>query len=179
MCALSSFVQQAVAAQPIEVVYTDTPCHFTGGAEQLARGLSCKLVDGQAPLAVLLNGCGTTRPDVLACPRRCTSTLLQDKSAYAQTVFGLCAGPGQPVHTFDGRTAGVIVPARGPLDFGWDPVFEPSEGAGGKTYAEMEKDEKNAISHRGKALDQLRTWLVQNADAFADECASASAAAGQ
>lgn len=72
---------------------------------------------------------------------------VQDKSAYAQTVFGLCAGPGQPVHTFDGRTAGVIVPARGPLDFGWDPVFEPSEGAGGKTYAEMEKDEVSRDSH--------------------------------
>ena len=83
------------------------------------------------------------------------------------------------MHTFDGRTAGVIVPARGPSDFGWDPVFEPSEGAGGKTYAEMEKDEKNAISHRGKALDQLRNWLVQNADAFAVECASASVASGQ
>ena len=82
----------------------------------------------------------------------CCAVLLQDKSGYAQTIFGLCAGPGQPVHTFDGRTAGRIVPARGPLDFGWDPVFEPEEGAGGKTYAEMEKDEKNAISHRGKAL---------------------------
>ena len=42
-----------------------------------------------------------------------------DKSAYAQCVFGLCAGPGQPVHTFDGRTPGKIVPARGPTDFGW------------------------------------------------------------
>eukprot|EP01043_Picozoa_sp_COSAG02_P052809 COSAG02_NODE_5746_length_4072_cov_5.959476_2_plen_209_part_00 len=102
-----------------------------------------------------------------------------DKSAYAQTIFGLCAGPGKPVHTFDGRTAGVIVPARGPLDFGWDPVFEPSEGSGGKTYAEMEKDEKNAISHRGKALDQLRSWLVENADSFAEECASANAASAQ
>lgn len=83
-----------------------------------------------------------------------------DKSAYAQTIFGLCAGPGQVVHTFgatyllsqrfvgplmtgatmlwraDGRTPGKIVPARGPLDFGWDPVFEPDEG-GGKTYAEQ------------------------------------------
>ena len=32
------------------------------------------------------------------------------------------------------------------LDFGWDPIFEP-DGVG-QTYAEMEKDAKNAISHR-------------------------------
>ena len=74
-----------------------------------------------------------------------------DKSAYAQCIFGLCAGPGQPVHLFDGRTPGTIVPARGPTDFGWDPVFQPDEGEG-KTYAEMEKDAKNAISHRFRAL---------------------------
>jgi inosine triphosphate pyrophosphatase len=70
-----------------------------------------------------------------------------DKSAYAQTLFALCAGPGCEVRLFDGRTAGNIVPARGALDFGWDPVFEPLEG-GGLTYAEMAKDAKNAISHR-------------------------------
>ena len=28
----------------------------------------------------------------------------------------------------------LIVPARGPLDFGWDPIFEPTEGEGGKTH---------------------------------------------
>ena len=66
---------------------------------------------------------------------------------------------------FDGRTAGKIVPARGPLDFGWDPVFEPDE-SDGQTYAEMTKDAKNAISHRYRALDQLRTWLVDNSSSF-------------
>lgn len=45
-----------------------------------------------------------------------------DKSAYAQTIFSFCAGPGEAVHTFDGRLPGKIVPARGALDFGWDPV---------------------------------------------------------
>eukprot|EP01047_Picozoa_sp_COSAG01_P011066 COSAG01_NODE_480_length_16473_cov_655.154208_18_plen_255_part_00 len=92
-----------------------------------------------------------------------------DKSAYAQCIFGLCAGPGQPVHLFDGRTQGTIVPARGPTDFGWDPVFQPDE-SGGLTYAEMDKDAKNALSHRGRALDSLRSWLVQNAELFREEC---------
>ena len=43
-------------------------------------------------------------------------------------------------------TDGKIVPARGPPDFGWDPVFE-ADGFD-QTYAEMDKDVKNTISHR-------------------------------
>ena len=70
-----------------------------------------------------------------------------DKSAYAQTLFAVCAGPGCEVRLFDGRTHGIIVPARGSLDFGWDPIFQPDE-SGGLTYAEMAKDAKNVISHR-------------------------------
>ncbi len=81
-----------------------------------------------------------------------------DKSGYAQTVVGFCAGPGKKVYIFDGRTQGKIVPPRGPLDFGWDPIFCPDEGQG-KTYAEMKKSEKDAISHRSRAFGQLRTFL--------------------
>jgi len=85
-----------------------------------------------------------------------------DKSAYALCVFAFCAGPGQPVHVFEGRTEGKIVPARGPADaFGWDPVFEPIEGRG-RTYAEMPKEEKNLISHRRRALEKLRKFLIDN-----------------
>lgn len=42
-----------------------------------------------------------------------------DKTAYAQTVVAFCEGPGKPVLTFDGRTMGKVVSARGKLDFGW------------------------------------------------------------
>ena len=63
----------------------------------------------------------------------------------------------EPV-TFVGRTAGKIVGARGPLDFGWDPVFEPDEG-GGKTFAEMAKpDERHLV--QGRALAKLKEFLV-------------------
>merc|ERR1712151_1111312 len=92
----------------------------------------------------------------------------EDKSAYAQCIFALSAGPGCEVRVFDGRTEGKIVPARGPTDFGWAPVFEPVEGSG-LTYAEMQKVAKNAISHRGRALEKLRSWLVKNADTFRNE----------
>jgi inosine/xanthosine triphosphate pyrophosphatase family protein len=45
---------------------------------------------------------------------------------------------------------------------GWDSAFEYPEF--GQTYAEMPKDEKNKISHRGKALDKLKAWLKDNTD---------------
>ena len=90
----------------------------------------------------------------------------EDKSAYAQCIFciGRTHSSGESsaatLQTFVGRTPGKIVPPRGPTDFGWDPVFEPSE-SGGLTYAEMEKGAKNLISHRGRALQQLRAHLQQ------------------
>jgi len=87
-----------------------------------------------------------------------------DKSAYAQTVVAFTAGPGEEVHVFDGRTDGRIVPPRGSLEFGWDPIFEPDEGDGGKTYAEMSKEDKNAISHRGRSFAKFRSFLVKNSD---------------
>lgn len=83
-----------------------------------------------------------------------------DKSAYAQTVVAFCAGPGQEVFVFDGRTHGKIVQARGKLDFGWDPIFEPVEGEG-KTYAEMTKDQKDRISHRSRAFAKLKRFLIE------------------
>lgn len=86
----------------------------------------------------------------------------EDKSAYAQTIFAFTTGPGQEIHLFDGRTEGTIVRPRGKKDFGWDPIFEATEGAG-KTYAEMTPDEKNTISHRGKSMAKLQTFLSKNA----------------
>lgn len=90
-------------------------------------------------------------------------TGFDDKSAYAQTIIAFTLGPDKEVHIFDGRTDGKIVPPRGSLDFGWDPVFEPTEGKG-KTYGEMSKDEKNGISHRSRSMAKLKTYLINNAD---------------
>ena len=38
---------------------------------------------------------------------------------------------------------------------GWDPIFEVD----GETYAEMDKQKKNGLSHRGLALTKLKKWL--------------------
>jgi inosine triphosphate pyrophosphatase len=42
------------------------------------------------------------------------------------------------------------------MQIGWDSCFEYE----GQTYAEMEKSEKNKISHRAKALEKLKEWLA-------------------
>jgi XTP/dITP diphosphohydrolase len=52
----------------------------------------------------------------------------------------------------EGAVTGTIATgARGDDGFGYDPVFVPDEGDG-RTFAEMTLTEKNAISHRGRAV---------------------------
>jgi XTP/dITP diphosphohydrolase len=47
----------------------------------------------------------------------------------------------------------------GDAGFGYDPVFVPSEGDG-RTFAQMTAAEKQAISHRGRALRSLVARLT-------------------
>ncbi|GAA5984230.1 hypothetical protein JCM11641_005888 [Rhodosporidiobolus odoratus] len=82
------------------------------------------------------------------------------KKATAICTFAYSSGPGAEPVLFEGTTDGKIVPSRGPVNFGWDPVFEPKEG-NGRTYAEMDGTEKNKISHRYRALDKLRKFLLE------------------
>ena len=87
-----------------------------------------------------------------------------DKSAYAQTIVaysdGSSNGDDAEIYLFDGRTDGTIVLPRGNLDFGWDPIFEPNESKG-LTYAEMEKSDKNEISHRGRSFAKFQLFLME------------------
>ena len=63
-------------------------------------------------------------------------------------------------HLFTGIAPGMIASApRGEGGFGYDPVFIP-EGYD-TTFAEMAREAKNAISHRGKAIQQLQAFLLQ------------------
>ncbi|EER12733.1 Inosine triphosphate pyrophosphatase, putative [Perkinsus marinus ATCC 50983] len=86
-----------------------------------------------------------------------------DKGAEARCTFAYYDGTTDDPLTFTGITHGVIVPPRGPNSFGWDPIFQPNEdGTSGKTYAEMSKDEKNSLSHRSRALQKLKDFLLAN-----------------
>ena len=60
--------------------------------------------------------------------------------------------------TFEGRVEGEILTApRGTDGFGYDPVFKPVEST--LAFAEMSADDKNAISHRGRATARLLDYL--------------------
>jgi XTP/dITP diphosphohydrolase len=48
---------------------------------------------------------------------------------------------------------------RGEGGFGYDPAFVPADGDGDRTMAELREGEKDAISHRGRAVRELVTWL--------------------
>ena len=62
---------------------------------------------------------------------------------------------------FVGKTDGVIIDEyRGKGGFGYDPIFYVEEMK--KTFAEMSGDEKNAISHRGKAIELFAEGLKKN-----------------
>lgn len=64
-------------------------------------------------------------------------------------------------HTFHGICEGqIILSPTGSNGFGYDPVFVP-EGYS-ETFAELDPDLKNAISHRGKAMKLFRDWLINN-----------------
>lgn len=61
-------------------------------------------------------------------------------------------------HLFEGIVTGTIIyERRGKNGFGYDPVFVP-EGRN-RTFAEMDLNEKNMMSHRAKAFAKLKTFL--------------------
>jgi len=78
---------------------------------------------------------------------------ISDRTARFRCVVAV-VGPGWE-RTAEGRCEGRIghVP-RGDNGFGYDPLFLPDETPG-RTMAELDMGEKNAISHRGRAFRQL------------------------
>jgi XTP/dITP diphosphohydrolase len=63
---------------------------------------------------------------------------------------------GETTETFAGAVQGRLVAPRGDGGFGYDPIFEHD----GTTFAEMDTERKNALSHRGRALAKLADWLA-------------------
>jgi non-canonical purine NTP pyrophosphatase (RdgB/HAM1 family) len=66
---------------------------------------------------------------------------------------------GERRHLAEGVTVGrLVLPPRGDDGFGWDPVFQP-EGEQ-HTYGEMEAEEKDRCSHRGRAWRAMLPLLA-------------------
>ena len=80
----------------------------------------------------------------------------KNRKARFRTVIALILNGEE--HAFEGIAKGEIINGRvGSGGFGYDPVFKPSGFK--KTFAELTLDEKNAISHRGKAVKALINFL--------------------
>ena len=79
-----------------------------------------------------------------------------NRRARFRTVISLLVGDEE--HLFEGIVEGHIAQcASGSEGFGYDPLFIPEGSA--KTYAEMDPAEKNALSHRGRAVRKLAEFL--------------------
>ncbi len=79
------------------------------------------------------------------------------RTARFRTVLAYVDADG--VRAFDGVCEGVITTEEhGDAGFGYDSVFRPADGDG-RTFAQMSADEKNRISHRGRALDAFADWF--------------------
>ena len=77
-----------------------------------------------------------------------------DRRAAFECVISL-AVPAGPALTYEGRCEGLLMEAPvGANGFGYDPVFfyPPFN----KTFAELSREEKSRVSHRGKAMRELR-----------------------
>lgn len=91
---------------------------------------------------------------------------IENRRAHFQCNLSI-AVPSGPALTYEGRCGGVIIDEkRGDNGFGYDPIFYFEEF--GKTFAELSMDEKNRVSHRGKALAEVKAeitmikkWLEQ------------------
>lgn len=79
------------------------------------------------------------------------------RSARFVCVLVLAWPDGQET-VFHGQCEGRITrELRGTKGFGYDPIFFHEES--GRTFAQMDRDSKNAVSHRGRALRQLGEYL--------------------
>ena len=83
---------------------------------------------------------------------------VDNRSAQFRTCIAL--RQGDDIRLFEGIVKGTILTERrGTGGFGYDSVFVPDE-ADGRSFAQMSDDEKNAISHRGRATQLLMHYLL-------------------
>lgn len=122
-------------------------------------GLEVDALDGRPGLfAARFAGPGATFADNIA---KLLAELdgVQDRRARWRTVALVSFPDGTDVQA-EGTCDGVITEApRGSGGFGYDPVFVPDEGDG-RTLAELSRQEKNALSHRGRAFRALAERLA-------------------
>ena len=96
-----------------------------------------------------------------ALSKLCGLPCLADDSGLCVDALGGRPGvySGMETKVFEGRVDGRIATEKhGNGGFGYDPVFVPDEGDG-RSFGEFGKEEKNAISHRGRAFKKFLDYL--------------------
>lgn len=86
--------------------------------------------------------------------------LMASQDRRARFVSAVCLSrAGHPLKSFTGLVRGEILrEKKGSHGFGYDPLFYyPPLG---KTFAEMSLEEKNRVSHRARALRQVREFII-------------------
>ena len=77
----------------------------------------------------------------------------KDKSAYFNCTIVLYYPSGE-YKVFVGKTYGIIIDEeKGKTDFGYDPIFYSNDL--NKTFGEATEEEKNRVSHRGRAIKEM------------------------
>lgn len=113
---------------------------------------------GGAPGVYSARYAGGEGHDSEANMRKLLAELKGKDNRRAQFRTAICLIEGGEEHLFEGIVRGSIIEARrGTSGFGYDPVFIP-EGYS-QTFAEMGNEEKNRISHRARAVQQLAGYL--------------------
>lgn len=83
-------------------------------------------------------------------------TGVNNRKAQFRTVIALIVDDKE--YLFEGKVTGEILKERhGKEGFGYDPIFRPDGFQ--ESFAEMTLDDKNQISHRGKAVEKLAAFL--------------------
>jgi len=83
----------------------------------------------------------------------------EKRTAYFKTVMAVIFEDGRRVSA-EGRVDGTIAfEERGENGFGYDPLFIVEDT--GRTFSEMSEEEKNNVSHRARALRNLREKLEE------------------
>lgn len=123
-------------------------------------GLCVDALDG-APGVYSHRFAGEDATDAQRCEK--LLSLLEKVPAGQRGAYFACAmcliAPNGTQYAVEGRVEGEIGYApHGENGFGYDPVFE----IGSRSFAEFSAEEKNAVSHRKRALEQVAALLKQN-----------------
>lgn len=164
-----------VPASPMPDVVEDTGT-FVGNARKKARALSATLPAGSWVLADdsgvcvdALDGAPGVESAYFAGPQHDAAANLRklteamrgvpaEKRAARFVCVLVLLGPAGAEEVFEGRCEGVLAPEPvGGSGFGYDPLFIPT--GFDRTYAQISEEEKNRISHRGRAWLMAVEWL--------------------